>query len=87
MALLFGEDTIPIARIRCEESAVCRRVRRPVRSPDERAVAEPPGDREEEVVVCDHVVRAAFLLPAVPTPADTVVLRLGDTTIPLRWRE
>jgi hypothetical protein len=87
MALLFGSDTIPPARMRCEESAVCRRVVRPVQSPNERAVAEPPDLREEEVVVCDHVVRAEFILPAVPTAADSVVLRLADVIIPLRWRE
>ncbi len=86
MALLFGSDTIPPTRMRCEESAVCRRVRRPVQSPNERAVAEPPELREEEVVVCDHVVRAEFLLPSVPTPADSVLLRLAETIIPLRWR-
>ncbi|UCC82136.1 MAG: hypothetical protein JSW46_14245 [Gemmatimonadota bacterium] len=86
LALLFGSDTIPPKRMRCEESAVCRRVRRPVRSPNERAVAEPPDRREEEVMLCDHVVRAEFILPAVPSPADTVLLRLGETTIPLRWR-
>jgi hypothetical protein len=87
MALLFASDTIPPARMRCEESAVCRRVRRPVQSPNEQAVAEPPDRREEEVVICDHVVRAEFVLPAVPTAADSMVLRLGGTTIPLRWRE
>lgn len=87
MALLFEGDTIPPTRLRCEESAVCRRVTRPVRSPNERAVAEPPVLDEEEVVVCDHIVRAEFVLPAVPTPTDSSVLRLGDTMIDLLWRE
>ncbi len=87
LALLFGSDTIPPTRMRCEESAVCRHVRRPVQSPNERAVAEPADRREEEVVVCDHVVRAEFVLPAVPSPSDSVVLRLAETLIPLRWRE
>jgi hypothetical protein len=86
MALLFGNDTIPPTRMRCEESAVCRRVTRPVESPNEREVTE-IADRDEVVVVCDHVVRAEFILPALPTPADSVVLRLGETTIPLHWRE
>jgi hypothetical protein len=85
MALLFGSDTIPPTRMRSEESAVCRRVTRPVQSPNEREVAE-LADRDEVVEVCDHVVRAEFILPAVPTPADSVVLRLAETTIPLRWR-
>lgn len=87
MALLFGGDTIPPTRMRCEESAVCRRVMRPVRSPNERAVAEPPDLDEEEVVVCDHIVRAEFILPAIPTPAISSTLRLGDTMIHLSWRE
>lgn len=86
-ALLFGGDTIPPTQMRCEESAVCRRVTRPVQSPNEREVVEPPDRREEVVVLCDHIVRAEFILPALPTPADSVVLRLGETTIPLRWRE
>jgi hypothetical protein len=58
MALLFGSDTIPPTRMRCEASAVCRRVTRPVQSPNEREVAEPPDRGEEEVVLCDHIVRA-----------------------------
>jgi hypothetical protein len=87
MALLFGDDTIPPTGLRTEASAVCRRVTRPVESPNEREVAEPPDRGEEEVVFCDHLVRAEFILPAVPTAADSVVLRLGETIIPLRWRE
>lgn len=86
LALLLDHDTIAPSLMRSEESAVCRRVQRPVRTPNERAVAEPPDRTEEEVVVCDHVVRAEFVLPALPSPADTVLLHLGATTIHLRWR-
>lgn len=87
LALLMGDDTIPPARMRCEASAVCRRVTRPVQVPNEREVAGPPDAVEEEVVLCTHVVRAEFDLPALPTAADSVLLRLADTTTLLRWRK
>ncbi|UCC71902.1 MAG: hypothetical protein JSV86_16250 [Gemmatimonadota bacterium] len=86
LALLFRDDTIPATRMRCEESAACRRVARPVEPPDEREIAEPAERGEEVVELCEHIVVAEFVLPRVPTPADSVALRLGGRSTLLEWR-
>ena len=39
--------------------------------------------REE---VCLHLVRAEFVLHRLPSPSDSAVLRIGESTARLRWR-
>jgi len=75
------------ARVRCDA---------PKCSPPRPQSAEPPTEREvpevEETAetvaeeTCLHVVRAEFRLPQVPTPADSLTLKIGESVTLLAWQ-
>lgn len=81
-----GEPLKP-ARMRCDAPKCC---------PPRPQSAEPPTEREvpeveepaEEVAegACLHVMRAEFRLPRVPTPADSVALKVGESVTLLAWQ-
>lgn len=81
-----GEPLKPV-RVRCDAPKCC---------PPRPQSAEPPTEREvpeveepaEEVAegTCLHVMRAEFHLPRVPTPADSVALKVGESVTLLTWR-
>jgi hypothetical protein len=84
---LPGDSALSPARLRCEDPRCCPVLGESVKCPKKRSRPAVPNQSEPvEEARCIHVVRAEFLLPRLPTPRDSVMLRLGDSLTLLRWR-
>ena len=86
--LQFGSgELLKPARVRCDAPKCCPPRPQEPELPTEREVPEVEEPAEEVAEgTCLHVVRAEFRLPRVPTPADSVALKVGESVTVLAWR-
>ena len=81
-----AEDPVAPSRLSNEDprcSAAKPRSAEPAREAQAEAADRPPA---ETGLRCLHVVRVEFILPRLPTADDSVTLKVGDKTSPVRWR-
>jgi hypothetical protein len=46
-----------------------------------------PGGRIHGVECCLHIVHAEFVVNRLPTPEDTVLLRIGESISSVHWQQ
>ena len=86
--LQFGSgEPLKPARVRCDAPRCCPPRPQSAETPTEREIPQVEEPAEEVAEgTCLHVMRAEFRLPRVPTPADSVALKVGESVTLLAWR-